>query len=153
MRWPGRLQVVCREPLVLLDGAHNAAGIDVLVVELRRLAAGRRVRVLFGVMRDKGWQSMLQALGAVATEIVVTRPRQPRSVPPAVLAAATPGTVRISEDPADAFRGLLAASAPEDVVVVTGSLFLVGDVLPIVDPTLAADAERERAAARLAGRC
>jgi hypothetical protein len=39
------------------------------------------------------------------------------------------------------------------VVVVAGSLFLIGDVLPLTDPTLAADAERERVAARLAGRC
>jgi dihydrofolate synthase/folylpolyglutamate synthase len=153
VRWPGRLQVVCREPLVLLDGAHNAAGIEVLVAEVRTLAAGRRVRVLFGVMRDKGWQSMLRALGEVATEIVLTRPRQPRSAPPEALVEAVSGPVRVHEDPADAYRQLLATSAPDDVVVVAGSLFLVGDLLPIIDPTLTAAAERERAAARLAGRC
>jgi dihydrofolate synthase/folylpolyglutamate synthase len=153
VRWPGRLQVVCREPLVLLDGAHNAAGIEALVAEVRALAAGRRVRVLFGVMRDKGWQSMLRTLGVVASEIVLTRPRQPRSVAPEVLATAVSVPVRVIEDPAAAYRELLATSAPNDVVVVAGSLFLIGDILPNVDPTLAADAERERAAARLAGRC
>jgi dihydrofolate synthase/folylpolyglutamate synthase len=153
VRWPGRLQVVSREPLVLLDGAHNAAGIAALVAEVRSRAAGRRVRVLFGVMRDKGWQSMLGALGEVATEIVLTRPRQPRSADPAELAAALPGRVRICDDPVAAYRELVATSAPDDVVVVAGSLFLVGDLLPVVDPTLAAAAERERAAARLAGRC
>ncbi len=153
VRWPGRLQVVSREPLVLLDGAHNAAGIAALIAEIRSRAAGRRVRVLFGVMRDKGWQSMLAALGEVATEIVVTRPRQPRSAEPADLAAGRSGRVRTCGDPLTAYRQLVATSGPDDVVVVAGSLFLVGDLLPVVDPTLAAAAERERAAARLAGRC
>jgi len=152
VRWPGRLQVVCREPLVLLDGAHNVSGIEALVAEVRALAAGRRVRVLFGVMRDKGWQGMLGALGTVATDITLTRPRQPRSAPPETLAAAINGSVRVVGDPALAYREVLASSAPDDVVVVAGSLFLIGDVLPIVNPALAADAERERAAARLAGR-
>jgi dihydrofolate synthase/folylpolyglutamate synthase len=153
VRWPGRLQVVCERPLVLLDGAHNAAGIEALVAEVRALAAGRRVRVLFGVMRDKGWKSMLRALGEVATDVVVTRPRQPRSAPPEALAGAVAGAVQVIDDPGDAYRALLASSGPDDVVVVAGSLFLIGDVLPSVDPTLARDAARERAAARLAGRC
>lgn len=153
VRWPGRLQVVSREPLVLLDGAHNAAGIAALVTEIRTRAAGRRVRVLFGVMRDKGWQSMLQALGEVADEVVVTRPGQPRSADPVAVASVLPHKARACDDPVRAYRALLAASAPEDVVVVAGSLFLVGDLLPVVEPDLAAAAERERAAARLAGRC
>jgi dihydrofolate synthase/folylpolyglutamate synthase len=124
-----------------------------LVAEIRTRAAGRRVRVLFGVMRDKEWQSMLRALGEVATEIVLTRPRQPRSAAPETLRAAARGLLRVCEDPVAAYRELLATSAADDVVVVTGSLFLVGDVLPVVDPSLAPAAERERAAARLAGRC
>ena len=152
VRWPGRLQVVTGAPLVLLDGAHNAPGVEVLVEEVRALAAGRPVRVLFGAMRDKPWRRMLESLATLAREVVTTRPRQPRSADPAELAAAARVPARAIADPETAFRALVAASAPEDVVLVTGSLFLVGDVLPIVDPTRAADAARERAAAALAGR-
>ncbi len=152
VRWPGRLQVVPGAPLVLLDGAHNAPGVEVVVEEVRALASGRPVRVLFGAMRDKPWRRMLQSLDALACEVVVTRPRQPRSADPAELAAAAGVPARVIPDPADAFRALVASSAPGDVVLVTGSLFLIGDVLPIVDPTRAADAARERAAAALAGR-
>ena len=152
VRWPGRLQVVCRKPLVLLDGAHNAAGTEALAAEVRARAAGRRVRVLFGVMRDKGWQGMLRTLADVSSEIVVTRPRQARSADPALVAAEVPGPVRVVEDPGDAYRAVVAASDPDDVVVVTGSLFLIGDVLPLVDAAFAADAERERAATALARR-
>ena len=150
--WRGRLQVVQREPLVLLDGAHNPPGVEVLVEEVRRLAAGRPVRVLFGVMRDKAWQSMLQSIGSLATEVVLTRSRQARSCDPAELAAATTGPVRVRPDPIAAYHELLAASAPHEVVLVTGSLFLVGDVLAALDPALAAEAAREQAALGLAGR-
>ncbi|MCC6847284.1 MAG: bifunctional folylpolyglutamate synthase/dihydrofolate synthase [Deltaproteobacteria bacterium] len=152
VRWPGRLQVVRREPLVLLDGAHNGAGVEALAAEVRARAAGRRVRVLFGVMRDKGWQTMLRELAEVASEVVVTRPRQPRSASPAEVAAAASCPARVIDDPAAAYRELLATSAPDDVVVAAGSLFLVGDLLPVIDPSLVAAAERERAAAVLAGR-
>ncbi len=150
--WPGRLQVVGAAPLVLLDGAHNTPAMEVVVEEVRALAAGRPVRVLFGAMRDKPWRRMLQILDTVAVEIVVTRPRQPRSADPAELAGAVASPVRVVPDPDAAFRGLVGASAPGDVVLVTGSLFLVGDVLPIVDPGRRPDADRERAAAKLAGR-
>ena len=151
--WPGRLQMVRREPLVLLDGAHNPPGVDNVVEEVRRLAAGRPVRVLFGVMRDKAWQTMLEAISGVASEIVLTAPRQARSADPAMLAATLdrPG-VSVVRDPAAAYHELVARSAPGDVVLVTGSLFLVGDVLAAIDPALAAEAARESAATRVAGR-
>jgi dihydrofolate synthase/folylpolyglutamate synthase len=150
--WRGRLEVVQREPLVVLDGAHNPPSTETLVEEVRRLAAGRPVRVLFGVMRDKAWRSMLQSIGSLATEVVLTRPRQARSCDPAELAAAVTGPVRVHPDPIAAYRELLAASAPHEVVLVTGSLFLVGDVLAALDPALAAEAAREQAALGLAGR-
>lgn len=152
VRWPGRLQVVSSAPLVILDGAHNGAGMEALTAEVQSLAAGRRVRVLFGVMRDKAWEDMLRRLSGVAAEIVLTRPRQARAADPAMLAASVTGAFRVDADPVRAFERLVASSAADDVVVVTGSLFLIGDVLPAVDPGLAGAAAREGAAARLAGR-
>jgi dihydrofolate synthase / folylpolyglutamate synthase len=149
-RWPGRLQLVRRAPDVLLDGAHNPAGIDVLVEEMRALAAERPIRVLFGVMRDKDQSPMLRALACIATELVVTRPRQARSADPRLVAAASPVPVRVIDDPVRAYDDLLAACGPGDVVLATGSLFLVGDLLAAIDPACAAEAERERAAMRLA---
>ncbi|MBI3769341.1 MAG: bifunctional folylpolyglutamate synthase/dihydrofolate synthase [Deltaproteobacteria bacterium] len=150
--WPGRLQLVRRAPDVLLDGAHNPAGIDVLVEEMRVLAAGRPLRVLFGVMRDKAWPLMLQALAGIATEFVVTRPRQARSADPHEVAAAARPPVRVVADPVLAYEDVCARSGSDDVILVTGSLFLVGDLLAAIDPARAVDAERERAAMRLAAR-
>jgi dihydrofolate synthase/folylpolyglutamate synthase len=152
VRWPGRLQIVSTAPLVLLDGAHNPAGIEVLVAEVRRLVGERPLRVLFGAMRDKAWRPMLDSLRRIARETVVTRPSQARSADPSAIAASSGGAVRVHEDPIAAYRALVAASAPGDAVLVTGSLFLIGDVLTAIDPGAAADAARERAATRAAGR-
>jgi len=150
--WPGRLHLVRRAPDVLLDGAHNPAGIDVLVEEMRVLAAGRRIRVLIGVMHDKDWSSMLRSLARITTSLVVTRPRQARSADPWRVAAEAPVPARVVEDPADAYADLLATSRPDDVILATGSLFLVGDLLAAIDPAWGAAAARERSAVRATAR-
>ena len=129
--WPGRLQVVSTQPLVILDGAHNAQAVDTLLSELPRLAAGRRLRFLFGAMHDKDWRSMLAAVERAAAEVVVTAVAQPRAEDPETLYAALSGTVpaRIVRGAADAFRDVVGRAAADDAVVVCGSLFLVGEVL------------------------
>ena len=129
--WPGRLQVVSTQPLVILDGAHNAQAVDTLLSELTRLAAGRRLRFLFGAMHDKDWRPMLAAVERVAAEVVVTAVAQPRAEDPETLYAALSGTVpaRIVRGAADAFRDVVGRAAADDAVVVCGSLFLVGEVL------------------------
>ena len=129
--WPGRLHVVSTHPLVILDGAHNAQAVDTLLAELPRLAAGRRLRFLFGAMQDKDWRPMLAAVERAAAEVVVTAVAQPRAEDPETLYAALSGTVpaRIVRGAADAFRDVVGRAATDDAVVVCGSLFLVGEVL------------------------
>ena len=129
--WPGRLHVVSTHPLVILDGAHNAQAVDTLLSELTRLAAGRRLRFLFGAMHDKDWRPMLAAVERVAAEVVVTAVAQPRAEDPETLYAALSGTVpaRVVRGAADAFRDVVGRAAADDAVVVCGSLFLVGEVL------------------------
>lgn len=129
--WPGRLQVVSTQPLVILDGAHNAQAVDTLLSELPRLAAGRRLRFLFGAMQDKDWRPMLAAVERAAAEVVITAVAQPRAEDPETLYAALSGTVpaRVVRGAADAFRDVVGRAAADDAVVVCGSLFLVGEVL------------------------
>lgn len=129
--WPGRLHVVSTQPLVILDGAHNLQAVDTLLSELPRLAAGRRLRFLFGSMHDKDWRPMLAAVERAAAEVVVTAVAQPRAEDPETLYAALSGTVpaRVVRGAADAFRDVVDRAAADDAVVVCGSLFLVGEVL------------------------
>ena len=130
VRWPGRLEVVGTAPLVVVDGAHNADGARVLAAEMGRLAPGRRVHLLFAVMRDKSWSAMVQALGSVAASVTVTCVRPPRGEDPVRLAAAFAphGPVTIASDPVAALERLRRTVDTHDVILVAGSLFLVGAV-------------------------
>jgi dihydrofolate synthase/folylpolyglutamate synthase len=132
VRWPGRLDIVQRAPLVVLDGAHNAAGVAVLVRELPVLAGERRVHLLFGVMRDKRWLPMVEALGPLMASATLAPALPPRGEAPDVLAQAFERYCPVTVAPS-ALRGLktlLQSVGEEDAVVVAGSLFLVGEVYP-----------------------
>jgi dihydrofolate synthase/folylpolyglutamate synthase len=133
VRWPGRLEVVRGRPTVVIDGAHNLGGIRILVAELPHIAAGRSIHLLFGVMRDKTWEPMLRELAPYAKSVVVTAALPPRGEAPELLAAALPSNlpVTIIRDPGEAFEWLLSHVAGDDVILVTGSLFLVGQIYPL----------------------
>jgi dihydrofolate synthase/folylpolyglutamate synthase len=130
--WPGRLEVVGTAPVVVLDGAHNVDGITALVRELPAVIGGRPIHLLFGVMRDKRWQPMVGAIAPHVASATVTTVLPPRGEAPEVLvpAFAAHCPVRVAAQPLDALETLLAAASANDVVLVTGSLFLVGAVYP-----------------------
>jgi dihydrofolate synthase/folylpolyglutamate synthase len=128
------LETVLERPRVILDGAHNVEGIKALAAELRTLSEGKGVRLVFGAMHDKDWRAMLRELTTVAATIVLTKIPMPRSAEPAVLAEAIPAraAVQIVEDPVQAVRSVLEESSGEDIVVVAGSLYLLGEVKPFL---------------------
>jgi dihydrofolate synthase/folylpolyglutamate synthase len=130
--WPGRFDIVCREPLVILDGAHNPAAASELRAELERTLGGRRLTLVFAAMRDKKWMDMWEALRPVVCDVVVTQPTLPRSVQAETLAEAIGRDVpvRIARNPMDAVESAVGGAGRDDAVVVTGSLFLVGEVYP-----------------------
>jgi dihydrofolate synthase/folylpolyglutamate synthase len=130
--WPGRMDVMSMRPLVVLDGAHNPSAARALGDELRRALPNRRLRLVFGAMRDKDWREMWTALRPLVTDAIVTQPRTPRSAAADVIARVIGEDVpaRVIPDPEAAAVAALEASAPDDAVLVTGSLFLVGDVYP-----------------------
>ncbi len=146
VRWPGRLDIVSTHPLVILDGAHNIQALHALLAELPDLAPNRRPVFLFGVMRDKEWRPMVVALEQVAAAVVVTAVAQPRAEDPYTVQHAFSAncSVRTIEGAAEACRQLLHQIGPQEVLVVCGSLFLVGEVLPLfpesrVAPTISQD--------------
>ncbi len=133
VRWPGRLDVVQTAPLVVLDGAHNADGIAALVRELPAVVGGRAVHLLFGVMRDKQWQPMVDAIAPHVATATVTTVLPPRGQAPVALAEAFARqcpVVRVVTQPVDALEAVLDGANMDDAVLVTGSLFLVGAVYP-----------------------
>lgn len=130
--WPGRLEVVDSAPMVIVDGAHNSAGVRTLIEELPAIVAGRRIHLLFAVMRDKKWQPMVEQLGATVSTAVVTTVLPPRGEDPHRLLAALERHVPVSvvDDAEEAFDRLLRQTPSTDAILVAGSLFLIGRVYP-----------------------
>ena len=125
--WPGRLERVSQRPEIILDGAHNPAGARALAAFIRRFFANRRVRMIYGTMRDKAIEEIAETLLPLAHDLILTAPRSPRALRPAVIRdfLARDG-VRIASDLPAALE-LVADATPRDVIFITGSLFLVGE--------------------------
>jgi dihydrofolate synthase / folylpolyglutamate synthase len=126
-RWPGRLEMVSERPEIVLDGAHNPAGARALARYIARFYAGRRIHLIYGAMRDKAIGEIVEILFPLAAEVIVTAPAQARALAPEVLRdLAGHASVRPAPDLAAALE-LVRDVPAEDVVFITGSLFLVAE--------------------------
>jgi dihydrofolate synthase/folylpolyglutamate synthase len=129
-RWPGRLEVVCQTPYVILDGAHNLMAARRLGRFLQNTLAGRRITMVTGILDDKPYAAILKDLVAPCSRLILTRSTIDRSLPPETLeAAAKPliSDIQIIADVGDAVRHAIATSRPEDAVCIAGSLYVVGE--------------------------
>ncbi len=131
---PGRLQEVGRDPLVLLDGAHNPEGAEALAAALPEVLEGRQLVLVLGILEDKDAAGMLRALLPLAREAVVTSSRNPRSLPPAQVEAlarrvAPAVPVEAAPDPARALDRARELAGEAGAVVATGSIYLVADLV------------------------
>jgi len=136
-RWPGRLEVLPGAPTLVLDGAHNPDGMRTLVAELPAITAGRPLHVLFAVMGDKDWPVMIELLAPLCASVTLTEVIEQRAVPAQRLAEAFErhAPVTIERDPERALAATRRRASAEDVVLVTGSLFLVGAVYESAHPS------------------
>ncbi|MCI8990060.1 MAG: bifunctional folylpolyglutamate synthase/dihydrofolate synthase [Lawsonibacter sp.] len=130
-RWPGRLELAWNSPNVILDGGHNPQCMEALARSLRGLYPEKKLLFLTGVLADKDYPAMMGELLPLAKEFFTITPDSPRAMSAQELAdylrgrggrAAPCGTVREALDQA------LAAAEPQDVVCVTGSLYMIGEV-------------------------
>ena len=129
---PGRMEPVATGPLLMLDGAHNADGFHVLDQALAEEYSTIRWVLVLGVMGDKDVEGMMAALRGRIESVVTTAARGERSVPAATLAERVRGvlTVPVEEvgDPAAAVEVARTLAGEEGGVLVSGSLYLVGEV-------------------------
>ena len=125
-RWPGRLEHVSPNPDIILDGAHNPAGARALARYLERFYGGGRIWLVYGAMRDKAIDEVAGILFPIATELVLTAPDTSRALRPEALAEFA-GRGHIEPTVGAAIDYARTHAAGEDVIVITGSLFVVGE--------------------------
>jgi dihydrofolate synthase/folylpolyglutamate synthase len=125
-RWPGRLEVVAPNPDILLDGAHNPAGARALARYLERFYPHRRRWMIFGAMRDKAIEEIGGILFPLADELIFTAAGYSRSLRPEALREIA-GRGSVAANVGEAIDIMRAGVTPDDLVIITGSLFLVGE--------------------------
>ena len=128
--WPGRLEIVAQNPLIIIDGAHNFMAARKVGQYLQENFKGRRVTLVAGILDDKPYRSILRDLTAACERVIVTQPKIGRAIPLARLEAAVREFVQNVEsraDVGDAVRHAMATSGPEDVICIAGSLYVVGE--------------------------
>lgn len=129
-RWPGRMErLEWKGNGVLLDGAHNPDGSRALVSALRDLGVGK-VPLIFGVASDKQVEGIARALFPLASQVILTRAvNSPRAAPPEELARFFPGLpITLTGSSKEALEAL-----PEvPLCVVAGSLYLIGEIRPLI---------------------
>lgn len=134
-RWPGRFQVVAPRPgwpELVIDVAHNPAGAWALRSALSEQYEDRPLIFVFGAMRDKAISEMAEILFSLAERVIATRPENPRAAAPEeiqVAAARTGVAIEAVEDVQRALERARELAGADTVVVITGSIYLVGEVM------------------------
>ena len=129
--WPGRLERIATRPEIYLDGAHNPSGAREIAVFWETHLPGRKIFLVYGALRDKAVDEIAGLLFPHASAVILTSPAQSRAISAPVLAEMTAHHARQAEviaDPYQALERALELASPEDVIFVTGSLYLVGDI-------------------------
>jgi len=128
-RWPGRLEAVSRNPIIVLDATHTGEGAEAVAPEMRTMVGGDIILIL-GVLDDKDLEVMARQFGRISRIAIATSPKSKRSFPASTVEKALLPYVREVmrvEDVGEALRTALDMAAPDDAVLVTGSLYTLGE--------------------------
>ncbi len=131
--WPGRLEVMRENPLVVLDGAHNPAAMEQLARSITEHFRYRRLILVLGILKDKDKDAMFRNILPLAYRLVLTRPAYERAAPPEELAASKAlaayytGPIQIESTVEGAVEAALKLAGKMDLVLVAGSLYTVSE--------------------------
>ncbi|HHX65422.1 MAG TPA: bifunctional folylpolyglutamate synthase/dihydrofolate synthase [Chloroflexi bacterium] len=130
VRWPGRLEVLSRRPLVVVDGAHNIDSIRRLLQAVDDHLPHRHMWLIFGAGQTHNPHDLLDIVHSRATTLYTTRAHHPKATPAddlAAIVAELGGEARAIENVDDALRIALGEAAEDDLILVTGSLFVAAE--------------------------
>jgi len=129
--WPGRFDIVSRDPLFIIDGGHNPQCLEALVKNIQDYLTGRRVIALTGVLADKDYGDMYKPVLPYIEQFVCVTPPNPRRLIATELAAHLQGvgaTATACETVAEGVRKAIALAGDDGVVLCFGSLYTIGDI-------------------------
>ncbi|HPG41344.1 MAG TPA: folylpolyglutamate synthase/dihydrofolate synthase family protein [bacterium] len=129
--WPGRLQTVCTDPYIIIDVAHNPAAFAQLAAHLHKVFADYQIKFIFGLLKDKDLPASVQILAPLAQAVYIVRVESERSLDPEIIAQQFGGRVPVQtfSTVKAGFRHAIQDYQPGQLFCVTGSHYLVGEVL------------------------
>ncbi|MEX2104197.1 MAG: folylpolyglutamate synthase/dihydrofolate synthase family protein [Bacilli bacterium] len=131
--WPGRFERLRENPTLIIDGAHNAEGATVLRKSLETLYPEKKIHVLLGLLKDKSIEAFLHEMIPIASTMTMTSPDSLRAMQAIDLAEVAKSIdpnkiLYIEQDWKDAIAQIQSVATLEDVIVMTGSLYLIADI-------------------------
>jgi len=137
VKWPGRLEVMRKSPVILLDGAHNIQGIQSLKGALLKYFKYDKLVLVMGVLKDKQVHEMCSELMPMADVIITTRPESDRAMSAQELgkiASAYCKNVYVSETMEEAFeKGIKHVTGKNDLLLFCGSLYMIGHIRSMIE--------------------
>jgi dihydrofolate synthase/folylpolyglutamate synthase len=132
IKWDGRLQRISDNPDIILDAAHNPAALGRIREYFSEFYENRKTITVFGILTDKDYKKMLEELDRIADVIILTRPMTDRAADPEVLAKEIPKdgfNINVIPMVREAYKSARELAEKDDIILVTGSHFTVGEVL------------------------
>ena len=136
-RWAGRLEILQENPTIIIDGAHNIAGIKTLKQTVERFFHDKKKILVLGILGDKDYKDMLKEIIPIADTIIATKPENPRALPAAELSEAivemknpVNESVKVyaEEKIENAIKFAHSSAAQDDIIIFAGSLYMIGHV-------------------------
>jgi dihydrofolate synthase / folylpolyglutamate synthase len=129
--WPGRFEIIRKRPTIILDCAHSEQSIKVFIKSYHKIFSYQKAWIVLGVSEDKDRQRICQQLEPIAQEVILTQSQHPRRhcfSAEEARALFRKRPVKIIEDAKEAFETAIKQAKAQDIVIVIGSVFLVGEI-------------------------
>ncbi|WP_313801053.1 folylpolyglutamate synthase/dihydrofolate synthase family protein [Cytobacillus sp.] len=131
--WPGRFEIISKDPMIIIDGAHNEEGITALVNELKKRYSNKKIRIVFTALSDKKLDKMILNLDEVADKITFVTFDFPRAASAeALFNRSQNDNKHFAKDWKAAINEEIHSLQNEEVLVVTGSLYFLSEVKPFL---------------------
>lgn len=138
VKWKGRFEVLRRDPYIVIDGAHNIAGIEFLKSNIEEYFKYKKLYLILGILNDKNIEEMSKVIAPLANEIYTVTPNSIRAASANELKEIVlkyNNNCIAFDDYNKAIKSLLSKANKDDLIIVSGSLYMIGEVRKILTNT------------------
>jgi dihydrofolate synthase / folylpolyglutamate synthase len=132
VKWSGRLEIIQKNPILILDGAHNPNGVKVVRQALEEIFCYHRLVLVLGIFADKDYKKMIKIIAPLADLIIATKAKNPRATPPQIIAKEAAqyidrNKIMVTKNIPQAINYAIFNSHKDDLICITGSLYTIGE--------------------------